>query len=131
MLGFLLYLLVFHWWLCRQGYSTYEYILWKRLRDRLLEKTRTGELSRREYKHWLERTTPRNIIMHDAGKLKHQFGEGSIHNDDPEALIRDEPKYPPKRPCKERVKEMLCRSEEKQQVKTNKIMNDRESGSNS
>ena len=69
--------------------------------------------------------------MHEAGKLKHQFGEGSIHNEDPEGMIMDEPKYPPKRPWKERVSEILClRAEEKGAVKTNKIMNGKEVGAN-
>lgn len=41
----MLYLLSFHAYLAlRGGFSTYEYILWKRLRDRLIAKTKVSEI---------------------------------------------------------------------------------------
>ena len=106
LLFFLVYLLTFHAWISYQGFSTYEYILWKRLRDRLRAKTKvrclifiiyiqTGELSRREFESWVKRTTPRNILQHESGKLKHQFGEGSIHNESPESMVNEPPKLLP------------------------------------
>jgi len=44
LLFFLVYLLTFHAWISYQGFSTYEYILWKRLRDRLRAKTKVRYL---------------------------------------------------------------------------------------
>ena len=42
LMGFLFYLLGFHAWITYQGFSTYEYIFWKRLRDRLSAKIKVS-----------------------------------------------------------------------------------------
>lgn len=63
MLIFLVHLLIFHGWINYQGFSTYEYILWRRMKSTLYDKVKVmsvaihyvqnGQLTKKEYEHWL------------------------------------------------------------------------------
>jgi hypothetical protein len=60
----------------------------------------------KEFENWVTRTTPRNILQHESGKLKHHFGEGSIHNESPESMLNEPPKLLPRRSL---LSLLLCR----------------------
>ncbi len=60
-------------------------------------------MTKKEYQVWLERTTPKNIIAHEMGKMKHGFGQGSIHNEKSHSELME-----PTKKDKEMTKSLLC-----------------------
>jgi len=70
---FLAYLLVFHAWITFHGFSTYEYILWRRMKQKLLAKlkvnmlrftsTQAKKITEKEYKNWLKASSPKKLAQ--------------------------------------------------------------------
>jgi hypothetical protein len=75
MLGFLAYLLGFHSWIKYKGFSTYEYIMWNRIKVKMQMKVDQGVLKQREYDNWVRMTTPRDILVRRTQDLERQVSE--------------------------------------------------------
>jgi hypothetical protein len=68
---FLAYLLGFHAWITFHGFSTYEYILWRRMKLKLIAKLKVTtnritsrqakKITEKEYKNWLKVSSPKRL----------------------------------------------------------------------